>query len=385
MGPFRTESDTIGPIDVAEDRLWGAQTQRALQNFVIGAQLMPREIIHALARVKKVAAKVNAESGRLDRALAEAIMAAADEIVSGRLDDHFPLKVWQTGSGTQSHMNVNEVIANRANESFGSPRGGMAPVHPNDHVNLGQSSNDSFPTAMHVAAAVALTQNLLPALRQLEASLHAKARQFAGLVKIGRTHMQDATPITLGQEFSGYDAQLALAVERIEAVLPGLYFLAQGGTAVGTGLNARAGFAEYFTREMARETGLPFKRAENFFEALASHDALVFAHGALEAAATGLLQNRQRHQAGWQRSARRSGRVGAAAKRARLLDHARQGQSNPGRSPDHGLRAGVRQSGDHRLRRVAGPVRTQCDEAGHRAGLSRKRASAGGFRAQLCA
>jgi fumarate hydratase class II len=290
MGPFRTEIDTIGPIDVAEDRLWGAQTQRALQNFVIGSQLMPREIIHALARVKKLAAKVNAESGRLEREIAEAIIAAADEIVSGRLDDHFPLKVWQTGSGTQSHMNVNEVIANRANEAFGTPRGGMHPVHPNDHVNLGQSSNDSFPTAMHVAAAGALTQNLLPALRQLEASLHAKAKKFAGLVKIGRTHMQDATPITLGQEFSGYAAQLALAVERIEATLPGLYFLAQGGTAVGTGLNTRADFAENFAREMARETGLPFKRAENFFEALASHDALVFAHGALEAATTGLYK-----------------------------------------------------------------------------------------------
>jgi fumarate hydratase class II len=290
MGPSRTESDTFGLIEVAEDRLWGAQTQRALQNFAIGPQLMPREIIHALARGKKISAKVNAESGWLDPKLADAIMAAADEVVSGRLDDHFPLKVWQTGSGTQSHMNVNEVVANRANEYFGAPRGTMAPVHPNDHVNLGQSSNDSFPTAMHVAGAAALTQNLLPALRQLEASLHAKAKQFAGLVKIGRTHMQDATPITLGQEFSGYDAQLTLAVERIEAALPGLYFLAQGGTAVGTGLNTHPGFAEHFAREMARESGLPFKRAENFFEALASHDALVFAHGALEAAATGLYK-----------------------------------------------------------------------------------------------
>ncbi|MGO9429016.1 class II fumarate hydratase, partial [Rhodoblastus sp.] len=291
MTRFRTEVDTFGPVEVADDRLWGAQTQRSLQNFAIGGQLMPREIIHALALGKKVAAKVNAELGLLDRPLAEAIVAAADEIISGRLDDHFPLRVWQTGSGTQSHMNVNEVIANRANEiSFAAPRGGMKPIHPNDHVNLGQSSNDSFPTAMHVAVASVLKQNLLPALRQLETSFLGRAEKFAGLIKIGRTHMQDATPISLGQEFSGYAAQLALATERIEAVMPGLYFLAQGGTAVGTGLNAHKKFAEKFAREMARETGLPFKPAENFFEALASHDALVFAHGALESAATGLFK-----------------------------------------------------------------------------------------------
>ncbi len=291
MTRFRTEVDTFGPVEVADDRLWGAQTQRSLQNFAIGGQVMPREIIHALALGKKVAAKVNAELGLLDRPLAEAIVAAADEIISGRLDDHFPLRVWQTGSGTQSHMNVNEVIANRANEiSFAAPRGGMKPIHPNDHVNLGQSSNDSFPTAMHVAVASVLKQNLLPALRQLETSFLGRAEKFAGLIKIGRTHMQDATPISLGQEFSGYAAQLALATERIEAVMPGLYFLAQGGTAVGTGLNAHKKFAEKFSREMARETGLPFKPAENFFEALASHDALVFAHGALESAATGLFK-----------------------------------------------------------------------------------------------
>jgi fumarate hydratase class II len=288
---FRTENDSFGPIDVVDDQLWGAQTERSLKYFAIGGQLMPREIIHALALGKKVAANVNAELGLLDRTLAEAIVAAAEEIISGRLDDHFPLRVWQTGSGTQTHMNVNEVIANRANEmSFGAPRGAKAPVHPNDHVNLGQSSNDSFPTAMHVAAASALMQNLLPALRQLEASLARKAREFAALIKIGRTHMQDATPIGLGQEFSGYAAQLALAAARIEAVLPGLYALAQGGTAVGTGLNTHKDFAARFARAMARETGLPFKPAENMFEALASHDALVFAHGALEAAATGLFK-----------------------------------------------------------------------------------------------
>jgi fumarate hydratase class II len=276
---------------VADDRLWGAQTQRSLQNFAIGAELTPREIVHALALGKKAAARVHAELGLLDPALAEAIVAAADEIISGRLDDHFPLRVWQTGSGTQSHMNVNEVIANRANEiSFDAPRGAMKPVHPNDHVNLGQSTNDSFPTAMHVAAASALKRSLLPALHLLQASLDDKAQEFAGLIKIGRTHLQDATPISLGQEFSGYAAQLALAAERIEAVLPGLYFLAQGGTAVGTGLNAHKDFAARFAHEMALETGLPFKPADNFFEALASHDALVFAHGAMESLATGLYK-----------------------------------------------------------------------------------------------
>ena len=290
MSKFRTEKDSLGPIEVAEDRLWGAQTERSLRNFAIGAQIMPHEIIHALALGKKVAARVNAELGALDPKLAEAIAAAADEIVSGQLDDHFPLKVWQTGSGTQSHMNVNEVIANRANEGFSAPRGSKAPIHPNDHVNLGQSSNDSFPTAMHVAAALALTQSLLPALRRLETSLAAKAQAFARLIKVGRTHLQDATPITLGQEFSGYAAQVRFGAERIEAALPCLFRLAQGGTAVGTGVNARRGFAQGFAREMARETGLPFKPARNFFEALASHDALVFAHGALEATAAGLFK-----------------------------------------------------------------------------------------------
>jgi fumarate hydratase class II len=290
MSKFRTEKDSLGPIEVAEDRLWGAQTERSLRNFAIGGQIMPREIIRALALGKKVAARVNAELGALDPKLAAAIALSADEILSGRLDDHFPLSVWQTGSGTQSHMNVNEVIANRANESFGAARGSMAPIHPNDHVNLGQSSNDSFPTAMHVAAALALKHNLLPALRRLEASLAAKAEVFSGLIKVGRTHLQDATPITLGQEFSGYAAQVRFGAERIESALPGLFHLAQGGTAVGTGLNAREGFAEAFADEMARETGLPFKPARNFFEALASHDVLVFVHGALEATAAGLFK-----------------------------------------------------------------------------------------------
>ena len=290
MSRYRTEKDSFGPIEVADDRLWGAQTERSLRHFAIGAQVMPREIVHALALGKKAAARVNAEIGALDPKVAAAIVAAAEEIMSGRLDDHFPLKVWQTGSGTQSHMNVNEVIANRANESFGAARGSKAPVHPNDHVNLGQSSNDSFPTAMHVAAAKALTQNLLPALRQLEESLTAKAREFVGLIKVGRTHLQDATPITLGQEFSGYAAQVGMGIERIELTLPGLYHLAQGGTAVGTGVNSRKGFAAKFAQEIARETGLPFQPAQNAFEALACHDALVFAHGALDSLAAGLFK-----------------------------------------------------------------------------------------------
>ena len=290
MRQFRTEQDSFGAVEVAEECLWGAQTQRSLVNFAIGDQLMPLEVIHALARGKRAAAVVNRNLGLLDARLAEAVIAAAEEIISGRLDAHFPLKVWQTGSGTQSHMNVNEVIANRANESLGGARGSKAPVHPNDHVNLGQSSNDSFPTAMHVAAVGVLTQNLLPSLRQLLLSLQAKAEAFADLIKIGRTHLQDATPITLGQEFSGYAAQVALAIERIEATLPGLYRLAQGGTAVGTGLNSHPRFAALFAAELARETGLPFAPAANPFEALASHDALVFAHGALEALAAGLYK-----------------------------------------------------------------------------------------------
>jgi len=287
---MRMESDSFGPIEVPADRYWGAQTERSRRNFRIGAQLMPRDIIHALALVKRVAAEVNRELGVLDEHRAKAIVTAAQEVSQGRFDDHFPLVVWQTGSGTQTHMNVNEVVANRANELMGAARGAMAPVHPNDHVNLGQSSNDSFPTAMHVACALAIHGALLPALDALAEALMARAQEFSAIVKIGRTHLQDATPITLGQEFSGYGAQASLAVARIRQTLPDLYMLAQGGTAVGTGLNARAGFAEAFAARMAELTGLPFVTAPNKFEALACHDALVFAHGALEACATGLFK-----------------------------------------------------------------------------------------------
>ncbi|HWG06771.1 MAG TPA: class II fumarate hydratase [Beijerinckiaceae bacterium] len=286
----RTESDSFGEIEVPADRYWGAQTQRALQNFRIGGERVPVPLIHALALVKRAAAETNRHFGVLDAARALAIADAAQEVADGRFDAHFPLVVWQTGSGTQTNMNVNEVIANRANELMGAPLGVKAPIHPNDHVNLGQSSNDSFPTAMHIAVASEIERRLLPSLDALGHALYAKAEAFASIVKIGRTHLQDATPITLGQEFSGYAAQVALGASRIRQALPDLYPLAQGGTAVGTGLNTKAGFAEAFAARMAELTRLPFVSAPNKFEALASHDALVFVHGALTSAATGLFK-----------------------------------------------------------------------------------------------
>ena len=286
----RQETDSFGPIEVAAASLWGAQTQRSKQNFAIGGQTVPLPVVHALASVKRAAAEVNKANGDLDAKLADAIIAAAQEIESGALDDHFPLVVWQTGSGTQSNMNVNEVISNRANEAFGSPRGSKTPIHPNDHVNQGQSSNDSFPTAMHIAAARELNARLLPALASLRQALKAKATAFADIIKIGRTHLQDATPVTLGQEFSGYVTMVGNAEARIRATLPGLYQLAQGGTAVGTGLNSRKGFDTAFATKIAGYTGLPFETAPNKFEALASHDALTFAHGALNSLAAGLYK-----------------------------------------------------------------------------------------------
>jgi fumarate hydratase class II len=286
----RSEADTFGPIEVPDDHYWGAQTQRSLRHFAIGDELMPRPIIHALGLVKKTAALVNRDLGLLAPRLADAIAAAADEVVRGERDAEFPLRVWQTGSGTQTNMNVNEVIANLANERLGGRRGDHAPVHPNDHVNLGQSSNDAFPTAMHIAASLEIAGRLTPALRDLQDALAKKAEQFAAIVKIGRTHLQDAVPITLGQEFSGYAAQVALGVARIEAAAGGLAALAQGGTAVGTGLNAHPDFADAFARRIAAETGLPFVSAANKFEALATHDALVFCHGALASLAAGLFK-----------------------------------------------------------------------------------------------
>ncbi|WP_199089525.1 class II fumarate hydratase [Bosea sp. ASV33] len=292
MTQTRTETDSFGPIAVPADRYWGAQTQRSLENFKIGgeSERMPLPLVHALVLVKKAAAHVNAKLGLLDQRVAGAIAHAADEALAGKFDGHFPLVIWQTGSGTQSNMNANEVLANRANELLGAGLGAKSPVHPNDHVNRGQSSNDSFPTAMHIAAALEITRRLLPALRNLEKALNAKAEAFKHLVKIGRTHLQDATPVTLGQEFSGYAMQLHLGIGRIEAALGGLYALAQGGTAVGTGLNTHPDFAALFAKEVATLTGLPFRSADNKFEALASHGALAAAHGALAALSSDLFK-----------------------------------------------------------------------------------------------
>jgi len=286
----RTEKDTFGPIEVPADRLWGAQTQRSLQFFAVSTEKMPAELIRALVIVKRAAAVVNRELGLQDARRADAIIAACDEVLAGQHAGEFPLSVWQTGSGTQSNMNVNEVLANRASELLGGPRGAGRLVHPNDDVNRGQSSNDVFPTAMHVAAAIALRDHLLPALDALRSTLAAKSAAFAGIVKIGRTHLQDATPLTLGQEFSGYAQQLANARSAVEAALPHVYELALGGTAVGTGLNTHPEFATRAAAQIADFTGLPFASAPNKFEALASHDALAFAHGALKTLAVALMK-----------------------------------------------------------------------------------------------
>jgi fumarate hydratase class II len=289
-GRTRTESDSHGAIEVPADRYWGAQTQRSLHHFAIGDDRMPREVIHAFGVLKKAAALANLELGLLPEDKARFVVQAADEIIAGTLDDHFPLSVWQTGSGTQTNMNVNEVIANRAAALAGTAPGRKHPVHPNDDVNLSQSSNDTFPTAMHIAAVEALERALVPAVRRLRDALAQKAREFADIVKIGRTHLMDAVPLTLGQEFSGYVAQLDADLERMSTVLPDLYELALGGTAVGTGLNAPAGFGELAARKIAELTGLPFVSARNKFAALASHDALVMASGALRTLAVSLMK-----------------------------------------------------------------------------------------------
>ncbi|WP_206452740.1 class II fumarate hydratase [Aurantimonas marina] len=286
----RTETDSIGAIEVEADRYWGAQTERSRNNFRIGGDRQPMPLIVALATVKKAAARVNTSMGRLDGEISDAIESAADEIIAGRLDDHFPLVVWQTGSGTQTNMNVNEVISNRAIEMLGGTMGSKKPVHPNDHVNMSQSSNDVFPTAMHVATVVETTERLIPALDRLYVSLDNKAREYASIIKIGRTHTQDATPVTLGQEFSGYAAALELSKKRIGDALDGVYALAQGGTAVGTGLNAPEGFDTAIAAEIATLTGEPFRTATNKFEALASHGALTFFHGALNSLAADLMK-----------------------------------------------------------------------------------------------
>ncbi len=286
----RIEKDSFGPIEVPSDRLWGAQTQRSLEHFHISTERMAPELIAALAEVKRAAAEVNRGLGLLDDTRADAIVRAADEVLAGSHPDEFPLAVWQTGSGTQSNMNMNEVLANRGSELMGGARGEGRLLHPNDQVNLGQSSNDIFPTAMHVAAALAVAQAVLPALEQLRATLADKAARFADIVKIGRTHLQDATPLTLGQEFSGYVAQLDYATQLISATLPGLLQLAAGGTAVGTGLNAHPEFATRIAAELAGRTGLAFATAPNKFAALAGHDALVAVHGTLKTLATALMK-----------------------------------------------------------------------------------------------
>ena len=286
----RTERDSFGPIEVPADQLWGAQTQRSLQYFHISSERMPAEIVMALAEIKRACALVNRDLGLLDEDKASAIMQAADEVLAGQHHREFPLSVWQTGSGTQSNMNVNEVLANRASELLGGARGAGRKIHPNDEVNLGQSSNDIFPTAMHVAAATGIHNKLLPSLRTLRTTLKIKSGEFAGIVKIGRTHLQDATPLTLGQEFSGYVAQLEQAETLLAAALAPLYELAAGGTAVGTGLNTHAEFGERVAAELARSTGLPFCSAANKFAALAAHDALVAAHGALKTLAVALMK-----------------------------------------------------------------------------------------------
>ncbi len=286
----RIESDSMGEIAVPAAAYWGAQTQRSLQNFKIGTETMPPALIRALGIQKLAAARANMAHGRLDPKLGAAMSSAAGEIAAGDLDAEFPLVVWQTGSGTQTNMNANEVIAGRANEILSGHRGGKSPVHPNDHCNLSQSSNDTFPTAMHIAAVEAIAGQAVPALQNLHAALDAKARAFAKIVKNGRTHLMDATPLTLGQEFSGYAAQAAYGAERLQSALPRLYALAQGGTAVGTGLNAPQGFAEDFAQEAANITGHPFVTAPNKFEALAAHDALVEASGALNTVAASLMK-----------------------------------------------------------------------------------------------
>jgi fumarate hydratase class II len=286
----RTETDTFGPIQVAADRYWGAQAERSLGNFRIGWEKQPLSVVRALGIVKRAAAEANMELGRLDPTLGETIVKAAQEVIDGKLDEHFPLVVWQTGSGTQSNMNANEVISNRAIEMLGGVMGSKKPVHPNDHVNMSQSSNDTYPTAMHIACAEEIVRRLIPALVKLHNALNDKARAWDHIIKIGRTHMQDATPLTLGQEFSGYAAQVLNGIERITQTLPGLMQLAQGGTAVGTGLNAPVGFAEKVAERIAAITGLAFITAPNKFEALAAHDAMVFSHGAINTAAASLFK-----------------------------------------------------------------------------------------------
>ncbi len=290
MTKTRTETDTFGPIEVDATKYWGAQAQRSIGNFKIGWEKQPKPVVRALGIVKRAAAEANMALGRLDKTIGETIVKAAQEVIDGKLDEHFPLVVWQTGSGTQSNMNANEVISNRAIEMMGGVMGSKKPVHPNDHVNMSQSSNDTYPTAMHIACAEQIQHDLLPALRHLHKALDDKAKLWAGIIKIGRTHTQDATPLTLGQEFSGYAKQVENGIRRIEQTMPMLMELAQGGTAVGTGLNAPVGFAELVAEKIAAITGMAFTTAPNKFEALAAHDAMVMSHGAINTVAASLFK-----------------------------------------------------------------------------------------------
>ncbi len=362
----RIETDSLGPIEVASDRYWGAQTERSRRNFRIGEESMPKPLIRAIALVKKAAALTNREIGLMEARVADAIAAAADEVIAEKLDAHFPLVVWQTGSGTQSNMNVNEVIANRASELLGVALGSTRPIHPNDHVNLGQSSNDVFPTAMHIAAACEIAYRLNPALARLYQALKDKAEAFQDILKIGRTHLQDATPLTLGQEFGGYAAQIDHGIERIKLTLPGLYALAQGGTAVGTGLNTHSLFAEAFAAKIAAMTKLPFVSAENKFEALADPRCVRVRPWRAQHRGRVAVQDRERHQAVGLRPAHRVRRADPARERARVVDHARQGEPHPMRSGDHGGGAGDGQQHHGHLCRQPRPSRAQCIQAGDR-------------------
>ena len=360
MSATRTETDTFGPIEVAADRYWGAQAQRSLGNFKIGWEKQPLSIVRALGIVKRAAAEANMELKRLDPTIGEAIVKAAQEVIDGKLDDHFPLVVWQTGSGTQSNMNANEVISNRAIEMLGGVMGSKKPVHPNDHVNMSQSSNDTYPTAMHIACAERIVHDLLPALKHLHAALEAKTKAFAHIIKIGRTHTQDATPLTLGQEFSGYAAQVASSIKRIELTLPGLCELAQGGTAVGTGLNAPVGFAELVAeQDRRRSPASPSSPRPTSSRRWPRMIRWCSRHGAINADGGGAVQDRQRHPLPRLGPALRPRRAVAAGKRAGLVDHAGQGQPDAVRGDDPGLRAGVRQQRRADLRRQPGPFRAQ--------------------------
>jgi fumarate hydratase class II len=371
MDATRLEHDTFGPIAVPAARLWGAQTQRSLELFRISVERMPQELLAALALVKRSAARVNLALGGLDARTAEAIVQAADEVIAGRHADEFPLSVWQTGSGTQTNMNMNEVLANRASILLGGAPGPGRLVHPNDDVNRGQSSNDVFPAAMHVAAVVAIEQGLRPALQGLHRTLADKAAAFAGIVKIGRTHLQDAVPLTLGQEISGWAAQVAQSARHVETALPRLRELAIGGTAVGTGLNAHPQFGGRVAADLSHHLGTGFVSAPNKFEALAAHDALVFLHGALKTCAAALTK--VANDVRWL----------ASGERARQLDHAGQGQPDPVRGADDGVLSGVRQRRRGDLRRRERQFRAERLQAGADPQRAAEHPSARRCRAQL--